>query len=74
MLPSAGGRSPLFTLAVSAGAVLVFLFGFMAWQTPSRIPFSHGGSPRVETYVYPIALYMGRESLSNVASRERALL
>ncbi|KAH8711936.1 hypothetical protein GQ44DRAFT_742765 [Phaeosphaeriaceae sp. PMI808] len=46
---AAGGRSPLFALAVSAGAVLVFIFGFMAWQSPSRIPFSHSASNRVET-------------------------
>jgi hypothetical protein len=51
MLPSTGGRSPLFALAVSAGAVLVFIFGFMAWQSPSRIPFAHKGTSHVETYV-----------------------
>lgn len=49
MLSSAGGRSPLFMLAVSAGCVLVFIFGFMAWQSPSRIPFPHGS--HVDTYV-----------------------
>jgi hypothetical protein len=51
MLPSVGGRSPLLSLAVSAGAVLVFIFGFMAWQSPSRIPFANQGArpQRVET-------------------------
>ncbi|KAF2847463.1 hypothetical protein T440DRAFT_403328 [Plenodomus tracheiphilus IPT5] len=43
MLPSSiGGRSPLFALSVSAGAVLVFIFAFMAWQSPSRMSFPHG--------------------------------
>jgi hypothetical protein len=62
MLPSAGGRSQLFTLAVSAGAVIVFIFGLMAWQSPSRLPqpFSHKGPSRVnETYVYSIPYHIG---------------
>ncbi|KAF2641125.1 hypothetical protein P280DRAFT_489572 [Massarina eburnea CBS 473.64] len=35
-------RSPLFALAVSAGFVLVFVFGFLAWQSPPRMPFPDG--------------------------------
>ncbi|EOA88260.1 uncharacterized protein SETTUDRAFT_38930 [Exserohilum turcica Et28A] len=42
MLPSVGGRSPLFTLSVSAACVLVFMFAFLAWQSPPRMVF-HGG-------------------------------
>lgn len=43
MLPSSiGGRSPLFALSMSAGAVLIFIFAFMAWQSPSRMSFPHG--------------------------------
>lgn len=41
MIPSIGGRSPLFTLTVSAGAVLVFIFAFVAWQSPTRVTL-HG--------------------------------
>jgi hypothetical protein len=48
MLPSAGARSPLFALSVSAGCVLVFIFGFLAWQSPPRMSFAHGGSPSSE--------------------------
>lgn len=52
MLPSTAGRSPMFALACSAGAVLLFIFGFMAWSTPERIPFPHSsGSTHVEMYV-----------------------
>ena len=39
MLPSTGARSPLFALAVTAGFVLIFVFGFLAWQSPPRISF-----------------------------------
>jgi hypothetical protein len=56
LLSSAGGRNPLFALAVSAGAVLVFIFGFMAWQSPSKMPFTRPTPPHMlETYVYPAA-------------------
>lgn len=41
MIPSIGGRSPLFTLSVSAGAVMLFIFAFMAWQSPTRVTL-HG--------------------------------
>jgi hypothetical protein len=51
LLSVAGGRSPLFTLAVSAGAMIVFIFGFMAWQSPSRIPFTRQPPHMSETYV-----------------------
>ncbi|KAH6865438.1 hypothetical protein J4E91_004929 [Alternaria rosae] len=44
MLPSTGGRSPLLALSVSAGCVLVFIFAFMAWQSPPRVTFPHGQS------------------------------
>lgn len=60
-ISSVAGRSPLFALSVSAGAVIIFLFGFMAWQSPSRIPQAFHG--HVETYVYSIACYMGRQGL-----------
>lgn len=32
----------MFTLLVSVGAVLIFFFAFLAWQSPSRMPFAHG--------------------------------
>ncbi|KZM27434.1 uncharacterized protein EKO05_0010722 [Ascochyta rabiei] len=49
MLPSTGARSPMFALACSAGFVLVFVFGFLAWSSPERIPFPHSsGSTHVE--------------------------
>ena len=51
LLSSAGGRSPLLALAVSAGAMLVFIFGFMAWQSPSKIPFTKPAPHLSETYV-----------------------
>ncbi|KAF2734417.1 hypothetical protein EJ04DRAFT_437140 [Polyplosphaeria fusca] len=41
MLSSAGARSPLFALAVTAGIVLIFIFGFLTWQTPVKLPFPH---------------------------------
>jgi hypothetical protein len=44
MLPSIGGRNPLLALSVSAGCVLVFIFAFMAWQSPPRMTFPHGQS------------------------------
>ncbi|KAF2269675.1 hypothetical protein CC78DRAFT_539615 [Lojkania enalia] len=44
MLPSAGARSPLFALAITAGFVLIFIFGFLAWQRPERIPFPHSST------------------------------
>lgn len=54
MLPSTGARSPMFALACSAGFVLIFIFGFMAWSNPERIPFPHSsGSTHVEMYVLP---------------------
>ncbi|CAI6331774.1 unnamed protein product [Periconia digitata] len=40
MLPPT--RSPLFALAVSAGCVLLFTFGFLAWQSPPRMSFQAG--------------------------------
>ena len=49
MLPLIGGRSPLFTLSVSAGCVLVFVFAFMAWQSPPHYTFSHS-SPNTNMY------------------------
>jgi hypothetical protein len=50
MMPSTiGGRSPLFALSLSAGVVLVFLFGFMAWQTPPKMTFPHGEQTHVDT-------------------------
>lgn len=55
MISAAAGRSPLLALAVSAGAVLVFIFGFTAWQSPSRIPFAGGRASHYETYVHPVA-------------------
>ncbi|KAJ4992411.1 hypothetical protein SVAN01_02120 [Stagonosporopsis vannaccii] len=49
MLPSTGARGPMFTLACSAGVVLIFIFGFMTWSAPERIPFPrNGGSTHVE--------------------------
>lgn len=52
MLPSTGARGPMFTLACTAGVVLIFLLGFMTWSTPERIPFPRGGgSTHVEMYV-----------------------
>jgi hypothetical protein len=55
LLSSTGGRNPLLALAVSAGAVLVFIFGFMAWQTPSKMPFTRPPPPHLsETYVHPV--------------------
>ncbi|KAF2650563.1 hypothetical protein K491DRAFT_638937, partial [Lophiostoma macrostomum CBS 122681] len=44
MLPSTGARSPLFLLAASAGCILIFVFGFLAWQSPSRVPFPRGST------------------------------
>lgn len=56
----------MFALACSAGAVLIFILGFMAWSTPERIPFPHNGgssggsvqqgSTHVEMYVNPQVL------------------
>lgn len=40
MLPPTSTRSPLFALAVSAGFVLIFTFGFLAWQSPPRMTFT----------------------------------
>jgi hypothetical protein len=52
LLSAAGGRNPLFALAVSAGAVIVFIFGIMAWQSPSKMPFARPLPPHMsETYV-----------------------
>lgn len=54
MMPSTiGGRSPLFALSVSAGFVLVFIFGLMAWQSPSRMSFPHS---HVDLYVHPACI------------------
>ncbi|OAK96613.1 hypothetical protein IQ06DRAFT_229427 [Phaeosphaeriaceae sp. SRC1lsM3a] len=52
LLSSAGGRSPLLALAVSAGAMLVFVFGFMAWQSPSKIPFTRPAPHLSETPIH----------------------
>jgi hypothetical protein len=52
LLSAAGGRNPLFALAVSAGAVIVFIFGIMAWQSPS-MPFTSNPPHMSETYVAP---------------------
>lgn len=41
MIPSIGGRSPLFTLTVGAGAAMVFILTIMAWQSPTRVTL-HG--------------------------------
>ena len=54
MLPAAGARSPLFALAVTAGFVLIFIFGFLAWQSPPRLPSFPHGSTHVEMYVYSL--------------------
>ena len=52
MLPSTGARSPMFMLACTAGFALIFIFGFMAWSAPDRMPFpQRGGSTHVEMYV-----------------------
>jgi hypothetical protein len=51
LLSAAGGRNPLFALAVSAGAVIVFIFGIMAWQSPSNMPFRSNPPHMSETYV-----------------------
>lgn len=59
MLPSVGGRSPLFTLSVSAACVLVFMFAFLAWQSPPRMVF-HGG-PNTGMYVTIVWTHMGRK-------------
>ncbi|KAF1995337.1 hypothetical protein P154DRAFT_538830 [Amniculicola lignicola CBS 123094] len=49
MLPStAGTRSPLFALAATAAFVLVFIFGFLAWQSPAKLSFPTTGSTHVE--------------------------
>lgn len=53
MLPSTGARGPMFTLACSAGAILIFLFAIITWSAPERLPFPHsGGSTHVEMYVF----------------------
>ncbi|KAF2472591.1 uncharacterized protein BDR25DRAFT_220233 [Lindgomyces ingoldianus] len=44
MLSPKGSRSPLLALSVTAGFILIFAFGFLAWQTPPRIPFPHGST------------------------------
>jgi hypothetical protein len=47
MLPALGARSPLFTIAAAAGFVLIFIFGFLAWQSPARLSF-HSSTPYLE--------------------------
>ncbi|KAF2870352.1 hypothetical protein BDV95DRAFT_496247 [Massariosphaeria phaeospora] len=44
MLPVTVARSPLFALACTSAFVLVFVVGFLAWQTPPHIPFPHGAA------------------------------
>ncbi|KAF2009432.1 hypothetical protein BU24DRAFT_414763 [Aaosphaeria arxii CBS 175.79] len=44
MLPITGARSPFFALAACAGFVIVFIFGVLAWRSPSKIPFHHGNN------------------------------
>ncbi|KAJ4298930.1 hypothetical protein N0V90_004173 [Kalmusia sp. IMI 367209] len=51
MLPTTGPRGPLFGLAVSAGFVLIFVLGFLAWQSPPRMPSLPKGSTHVEMTV-----------------------
>jgi hypothetical protein len=59
MVPAMRARSPLFALGVSAGFVLIFVFGFLAWQSPPRMPNTfpqhHGG--RIDLYVLPYPSY-----------------
>lgn len=65
MLPTTSARSPLFALAVSAGFALVFIFGFLAWQSPPSISFPKGtgssaSSAHCEAYVVPpVARWFG---------------
>lgn len=38
MLPATGPRGRMLGLAASIGFLLVFIFAFLTWQTPSRMP------------------------------------
>jgi hypothetical protein len=49
MLPSLGARTPIITIAAAAGFVLIFIFGFLAWQSPTRLSF-HSSSPAADKY------------------------
>jgi len=40
MLPSTSARSPLFALALTASAALIFIFGLVAWQRPPPVSFA----------------------------------
>ncbi|KAF2439390.1 hypothetical protein P171DRAFT_369640 [Karstenula rhodostoma CBS 690.94] len=51
MLPTTGPRGPLFGLAVSAGLVLLFVFGFLAWQSPPQMPQRLKSTTHVEMTV-----------------------
>ncbi|KAF2194004.1 hypothetical protein K469DRAFT_727456 [Zopfia rhizophila CBS 207.26] len=44
MLPSPGSRSPLLHLAVITSCILIFIFGFLAWQSPPRVPIPRGST------------------------------
>jgi hypothetical protein len=44
---------------MSAGFVLVFIFGFMAWQTPTKMTFPHGEQTHIDTYVGPVWSELG---------------
>ena len=43
MLPSTSARSPLFALALTASAALLFFFGIFAWQRPPPVAFPAPG-------------------------------
>jgi len=45
-----GARSPLLTVAVAAGTVLIFIFGFWAWHSPSSLTFSHVEKAQPDTF------------------------
>jgi hypothetical protein len=51
MLPSTSARSPLFALALTASAALIFIFGIVAWQRPSPVSFP----PSVREGMYVLA-------------------
>ncbi|KAF2744762.1 hypothetical protein M011DRAFT_479522 [Sporormia fimetaria CBS 119925] len=50
MLPALGVRSPLLTVAVAAGFLLVLLFGFLAWHSPPSVQLPYYGS---SSYQHP---------------------
>lgn len=39
-------------LSVSAGCVIVFIFAFVAWQSPPRMVFTHGAGNTAMYVVY----------------------